>query len=39
MSSELRSKDILNAAMAEMQVPFQDDGAFLLGNNVLNKKP
>jgi hypothetical protein len=38
MSSELQSKDILNAATAELQVPFQDNGAFILGNNVLNMK-
>jgi hypothetical protein len=38
MSSEPLSEDILNAATAELQVPFQDNGAFLLGNNVLNMK-
>jgi hypothetical protein len=38
MSSEPRSKDILNAATAELQVPFQEDEAFELGNNVLNMK-
>jgi len=49
MSSELRSKDICRQSFrvrqsselrskAELQVPFQDNGAFILGNNVLNMK-